>query len=256
MEDDRYKPLGHTELQDPLPLLSTFEILGQTTLNCSWFPIHRLLSLAPNLTELVLSDISLVGVDQNPEQLVLPHLERLSIAGFKALEWHAHILRCFSTPRLQGLGLPMRSITSDGFAPFLQRSPPLQRFCLDGFAPGRGISIRGVLDLLPSLTHLEISCSIIGKIVFARLFALLAEEPPVLPDLCVLNAFMTRSPSPSAWSNLLHALSGRRHTLRKIKITITSAALDASPDTLAGFQALLADGVDIDIGFGRNLLLV
>ncbi|KAJ6558246.1 hypothetical protein B0H19DRAFT_1070780 [Mycena capillaripes] len=242
----------------PLPLLKTLTIRGFTELEdgqgYSGLQILKLLRSAPNLMECVFECVCpMYGIDSEPdEMLVLPALRRLIFGGHgKPHPSDDDILNCLSLPRLEALSVTMWSVSGHNLLSFLKRSlPPLRELVLGEWVPHLDfIRLAECLRLVPALTHLEIWG--LGSPFLNELFAALAESSsPIISNLRSLTIQRCSPAIPnSTWKTLLRALAGRHTELHIVHIIMRAGAVKpTTPDILAGFGELVADGMQLFIG--------
>ncbi|KAJ6558197.1 hypothetical protein B0H19DRAFT_1235138 [Mycena capillaripes] len=240
-----------------MPLLETLTIRGLTDLNYwqgySKLEFLELLRLAPNLVECRFSSVLLMyNNESEPDEiLVLPALRRLVFGEYElGSDSNDDILNCISLPGLEALSVSLWAITTDDLFSFLERSlPPLRELVL-----GRGdphldfIQLAECLRLVPTLTRFEI-----WELEFTtlhELFVALAESSsPIIPNLRNLSLQQCSPDIPhSSWKTLLRALARWRTKLQTIHINMKAGAVKPTPDILAAFAELVADGIQVYIG--------
>ncbi|KAJ7649940.1 hypothetical protein FB45DRAFT_1075765 [Roridomyces roridus] len=229
-DDGCYELLGGILPEMELPSLQELEIFGQIGMatNLLWPPVHRLLRLSPNLTELNIQNITFMMYmdEEEPETFVLPHLETLYVSTW--------------------------ALFDDSIISFLrQSSPPLLKLKLYGRSDVG--NLYEVMSLIPTLTHFE---SVFLRSPFvAELFRYLSQNPHITPNLQTFQLEVAHNDSPTDILTLLAGLlAARRSSLKTVRLT-TSGSIKTLPDDLAAtLGQFLADGMDIHVGSARDEL--
>ncbi|KAJ7762042.1 hypothetical protein DFH07DRAFT_939665 [Mycena maculata] len=216
-------------------------------------PILDLFHLAPNFVECTFGKVTRLRRDLIPrEPLVLPTLRRLKFGrSADDIESHDGILLYLTLPGLQVLSLPMSGLFASDLIAFLKRSlPPLRNLAM---GEGRGdldfTELEQCLRLLPTLTHLKMHNP--DPALVRELFAALADSPPSfvphLESLCI--ALYWDGLPQSSWVVLHRALSARRTYFTHFSMTCIAESPKPNAEICAAFRRLVADGMEIYIGF-------
>ncbi|KAJ7641576.1 hypothetical protein FB45DRAFT_1125480 [Roridomyces roridus] len=217
---------------------------------------ERLLSLAPNISDLVLWDVELMEEEQGVDgvgETLLPNLPQLLFSSYNTEVGESHkILQHIRAPRLEKLTLESPTGEADIISFLRRSSPPLQELNIgDASKAGLG-SLDEVLALVPTLTRLEVEWVEIGRA--KQLFNILA-QPGVLPNLRILELNHMEKTSEAFWNAVLGVLSACRSKLRTVRIAYHfRVPMKYIPsDVLTGLRALVeSDGMDIWLGSGRR----
>ncbi|KAJ7649906.1 hypothetical protein FB45DRAFT_858849 [Roridomyces roridus] len=242
--DEYYDFLGGAQPQVELPRLRTLEIRCVGGVKCFWLSFHRLLRLAPNITEIFLQNISFRDniIQEEPETLVLPRLRHLTHSedDFDGMNW-------VSTPGLETLCVSTEALFTESFISFLhQASPPLRTLELCGSSDED--SFTEPMALMPNLTCFE--CLLPEPSFVEALLNFLARNPHLVPNLETLQ--LDEIIGATSYTDMLTALAGvlsvRRSRLKTVCFTIYR--WDDPPsltDDLTFFRELLEEGMNIHI---------
>ncbi|KAJ7609618.1 hypothetical protein FB45DRAFT_1066665 [Roridomyces roridus] len=180
---------------EPVPLLQFLEINGRRKFEYSPRPILRFLSLASNITELILC-VALAEEKHEIHVVVLPNLRRLQGGGHGG---SLRILDYICAPQLLSLTVVFPRTNGD-IVPFLQHSSSaLQELVIEGAGK---LALDEILTLVPSLIRFEIQWPHIKDV--GQLFNILAQPPPsdVVPNLRILKLDLINSdPTVDQWTS-------------------------------------------------------
>ncbi|KAJ7464657.1 hypothetical protein B0H11DRAFT_69890 [Mycena galericulata] len=264
-EDETIDVLGCSS-PGPLPLLETLTFRCPIYLN-DYLSYHapqilELLRRAPNLVECMfdsVQNIDMYGVGDIEETLVLPNLRRLMFGNGIDNDptGEDHILRCFTTPRLESLSVSTLRVSGYDLLSFLKRSsPPLRDLVLGtalGFDHFEGLY--GCLHLVPTLARLEFWWWPVTR----RLDELFpASLPDLLPNLRSLTIRLYLPVTePLWWETLLRVLTARRTQFQNVSIEFGDLVppFEIAANFVAGFKELVAGGMKLHIGNNAQNLL-
>ncbi|KAJ7457964.1 hypothetical protein B0H11DRAFT_2062073 [Mycena galericulata] len=249
----------------PLPLLDTLTFRRSNHLNdfaYSRAQILELLREAPNLVQCTFDSVKHIdrwanGIHNQLSHgpLVLPNLRSLLFTAPRrhSVPSNDSILTDLTTPRLEALSLSMHKVTGYGVLAFLKRSePPLRELVLgDWFTSDDVTQLGECLRLVPTLVRFDVYWPFTGDegAVFHTAFA-----ESVLGSLPTLRSLTVRTNSddtiiPNSFlETLLLALSSRHTQIAELKIISSTWSSDLKEETRIGFQRLVADGMEVNIG--------
>ncbi|KAJ6558225.1 hypothetical protein B0H19DRAFT_1235159 [Mycena capillaripes] len=222
--------------------------------------ILEVLRLAPNLIEFVFDNIQyVVDVDTTVEKLALPGLRRLIFGGGYETYPNSNgaLFSCLTLPALETLSLSLHKNSSDNVFDFLKcSSPPLKQLGMRDASRGGldFVELQECFYLIPTLTDLTVWEPRMG--FMAGLCAALADSLSLLPNLHILKIVdlycLTDRNADSLWKTLLRVLSSRRTQLRIVHIELENLSMKSAADALVEFRDLVADGMQIYIGYVAN----
>ncbi|KAJ7871231.1 hypothetical protein B0H14DRAFT_2724858 [Mycena olivaceomarginata] len=244
---------GATTSPGPLPSLVTLTIRDSMDrasefTRISPFHIFELLRLAPNLVECLFCDTDIVFAVGADQKLVLPNLRRLMFGEQGRYPSFDHnILDSLSLPGLEALSI---TVNTDHLLSFLKRSSPaLQELVLAHESDF--LSLAECLRFAPDLKQFELQETYYS--LAEELFGALIESASLLPQLSILIINLTDNEDPeisySFWNTALGALVARRTQLLFFRLTIPilTALEMPTPDIIAAFRELVADGMQVHI---------
>ncbi|KAJ7641646.1 hypothetical protein FB45DRAFT_900678, partial [Roridomyces roridus] len=238
-----------------LPLLHTLSMTGSSSLEFSLSSILQLLSLAPNLVNVVFRDVMIgLDVDESTPVTVLPSVRCLGVEDnnqYRGTNQH-RLLGYVATPRLDALIVYQPDVYKmlDMYSLFIQRSsPPLRKLiirnCSDAFK-----SLNKYISLVSStLTHLDIPSA--SSICLKLLESLAQPSADLLPLLEVLKLGRVypddwdRDGSSELWDVVLRVLAVRRVRMRIFRMTFALNVPEIPSAVMIAFKDVMASGMDI-----------
>ncbi|KAJ7727234.1 hypothetical protein B0H16DRAFT_1779670, partial [Mycena metata] len=216
--------------------------------------VLKVLRLVPNLVEFTLEGVERLCVADSPEDNLI--LSQLTSLKFSRLHDAEAILLHLTTPALETLVLPYGSSANTTFSLFFRRSsPPLEKLVLVDEQDG-DFDLREILmQVLPSVTHLELSPY--GRSSAVNLFSSLENLPSdCLQNLRTLIIKIRGSLTlePSRYHAVLRFLSPRRTTIAHFGLF--HYAYKAPPvvdkDSREGYRRLVDNGMHVWMGTNEH----
>ncbi|KAJ7641446.1 hypothetical protein FB45DRAFT_1125261 [Roridomyces roridus] len=249
---DTLLELGHW---DPVSKLSSLRMLELCrrggALECSSDLILGLLSRTPNLVELVMDQIQIVGWHaENASRVLLPKLRTTTYRQHLGDE----ILQMITAPRMETLGLPVQNIDTERLFSFIQshRTPPIRDLVIAGLTSFQ--SIYTSLALLTTLTHLETSRNYVA--VLHPLFNRLLFYPA--SGLC--HSISSISFAFEDWIPVLRDLPARCASRPHMHTKLFISSLRIGPDDLAALKnypsPVMVYVFIISVGDPQNILSI